>query len=302
MKNNKRAFSLIEISIVILIIGILIAGVTQSSRLVSQARINSARTITESSPVSSVKGLSLWIETASEASFDDSEANDGSTITNWYDINPQVSNKAHFTQATTANKPVYKTKIINSLPAIKFDGAATFMTSANFSNITTGAATVFVVVQLPSALAVQTIINKQSATGTNFSLQTTAAAGEGWQYLDDTAAYGATLATNVQTSSTYILSAVYTSNSALTTNSTATGISFFKDGATAGQLTTAGNSPNTTITGQLTLGAVYDASAPFGGYIGEVIVYDRAIKKEERQAVEEYLGKKWGISMTVAAY
>ena len=59
MKNNRglRAFSLIEISIVLLIIGILVAGVTQSSRLISQSKINSARAMTQSSPVSSIKIL-----------------------------------------------------------------------------------------------------------------------------------------------------------------------------------------------------------------------------------------------------
>ena len=38
-KNKNGAFSLIELSIVILIIGILIAGVTQGSRLVREAKI-----------------------------------------------------------------------------------------------------------------------------------------------------------------------------------------------------------------------------------------------------------------------
>lgn len=47
------AFSLIELSIVVLVIGILIAGFIQGSKLVSKAALNSARTLTESSPVAS---------------------------------------------------------------------------------------------------------------------------------------------------------------------------------------------------------------------------------------------------------
>ncbi|MFM2200490.1 MAG: hypothetical protein RL769_545, partial [Pseudomonadota bacterium] len=49
MKKNHntnprhQAFSLIELSIVILIIGILVAGVTQSSRLVNQIRLSTAQ-------------------------------------------------------------------------------------------------------------------------------------------------------------------------------------------------------------------------------------------------------------------
>lgn len=50
MKNKfNKAFSLIELSIVILIIGILVAGVTSSSRLINQMRLTSARTLTQSS-------------------------------------------------------------------------------------------------------------------------------------------------------------------------------------------------------------------------------------------------------------
>lgn len=48
--NFKKAFSLIELSIVILIIGILVAGVTQSSRLINAMRIQSIRSLTINSP------------------------------------------------------------------------------------------------------------------------------------------------------------------------------------------------------------------------------------------------------------
>ena len=41
-KSNIKAFSLIELSIVILIIGILVAGVTQSSRLFRQITLSTA--------------------------------------------------------------------------------------------------------------------------------------------------------------------------------------------------------------------------------------------------------------------
>ena len=46
-KNLHKAFSLIELSIVVLIIGILIAGITQGSRLVRQSRLVVARSLTQ---------------------------------------------------------------------------------------------------------------------------------------------------------------------------------------------------------------------------------------------------------------
>ena len=128
MKKHK-AFSLIELSIVIVIIGIIIAGVTQGSRLVKQMKLSSARTQTQSSPISSIKNLELWLESTSEKSFDDAETEDGATVTTWYDINPQSSVKNNATQATDANKPIYVSSAINGLPALSGNGTSTVLES-----------------------------------------------------------------------------------------------------------------------------------------------------------------------------
>ena len=57
MNKISRAFSLIELSIVILIIGILVAGVVQSSRLVKKMRLQTAQNLTTISPIPSIKDL-----------------------------------------------------------------------------------------------------------------------------------------------------------------------------------------------------------------------------------------------------
>lgn len=36
----------------------------------------------------------------------------------------------------------------------------------------------------------------------------------------------------------------------------------------------------------------------FNGYIGEIIVFNRVLKTEERKAVEAYLGKKWNVQVS----
>ena len=303
MKNNRdlRAFSLIEISIVVLIIGILVAGVTQSSRLLSQAKISTAKTLTQSSPVSSVKNLVLWIESTSDASFDSAETDDNVTITNWYDINPQASLKSSF--VATA-KPVYAINGINGLPAIKFDGTSTFMTSTNFSNIITGSVTVFAVVKLPATtVAAQPIIGKRVGDVANFQFGNGTSAA-GWQFCDSTCAtkYNAGSNAALSANGSYVASVVYTGTSTTTGSSTSTGVTFFQNGllANASQNTT--TSPSTSVLGSLIIGKDGATSpAYFSGHIGEIIVFDRAIKKEERQAIEVYLGKKWGITMSTAA-
>ena len=60
--NRFTGFSLIELSIVIIIIGILVAGITQGSRIIKEARLKTAKTLTESSPVASIRDLTLWLD------------------------------------------------------------------------------------------------------------------------------------------------------------------------------------------------------------------------------------------------
>ena len=64
MSRSNKAFSLIELSIVILIVGILVAGVTSSSRLIKKMKLITAQNLTNSSPIHSIKGLALWLESS----------------------------------------------------------------------------------------------------------------------------------------------------------------------------------------------------------------------------------------------
>jgi len=109
---SKRAFSLIELSIVVLIIGILISGITAGSRLVRDSKLKSAAQLTKASDVNSISDLVLWLEPTLEnsfavgtaTSFDDavnhnleivkniSKPDDLQQIARWNDINPKISN------------------------------------------------------------------------------------------------------------------------------------------------------------------------------------------------------------------
>jgi prepilin-type N-terminal cleavage/methylation domain-containing protein len=66
MKYKSSGFSLIELSIVILIIGILIAGVTQGSRLVKQSKVKTAKTLTQSSDAIGINDMVLWLDATNE--------------------------------------------------------------------------------------------------------------------------------------------------------------------------------------------------------------------------------------------
>lgn len=50
----------------------------------------------------------------------------------------------------------------------------------------------------------------------------------------------------------------------------------------------------------LTIGAFRNSSEIaryFDGYIGEIIIFERALKDDDRKIVERYLGEKWGIPL-----
>lgn len=302
MKNNRnlRAFSLIEISIVVLIIGILIVGVTQSSRLVAQAKINSAKTLTQSSPASSIDGLVFWIESSSpQESFSNENIEDGDVITIWNDINPQSSIRSNL---TVAGSIVYDSDPgINGIPGIIFDATDDELTASNFASISTGKITVFAVVKLPSTLAAGTIVSKADGTSnTNFELRSTSSGT--WTFLSGSAG---TTYTSTGTAATangvYVVSVVFNNTSAAPSSDTTTGVTFFQNGDGYGQIETTADAAAST--GNLTIGnTTKTTDAFFGGHIGEVIVFDRVLKKEERQSVEEYLGKKWGVKMVTETY
>jgi prepilin-type N-terminal cleavage/methylation domain-containing protein len=114
MSKNQQAFSLIELSIVILIIGILVAGITQSSRLIGQMRIQSAKNLTLNSPVSSIKSIHIWLETTTQNSFSSEQPDDNYLVESWNDINPQSSYKNNALQSNDSQKPFYKKNNISS--------------------------------------------------------------------------------------------------------------------------------------------------------------------------------------------
>ena len=121
--QNRSAFSLIELSIVLIIVGLLIGGIIAGQKMISLARLTSARTLTNSSPVNVIEDLVLWLETTSKKSFDKSEMIDEATVTTWYDINPQSTVKFN---ATGANNPVYLKDKMGGLPGIFCSGTAKF--------------------------------------------------------------------------------------------------------------------------------------------------------------------------------
>ena len=129
----KKAFSLIEISVVIIIIGILIAGISNGIDLYQDYRLTSARNLTKNSVISRIPDLKLWLETTSEKAFKVGTTanisdyknialpNDQQDIGVWQE---DVATKYPQEIASQLNdfKPSYVKNGIGGLPSLYFDG------------------------------------------------------------------------------------------------------------------------------------------------------------------------------------
>ena len=118
--KNQKAFSLMEISMVIFIIGILIAGISTGIDLYNDARISKAQALTKSSKIPRIPDLALWLDSVSPQAFN-KPPSQNEKIANWKDINPFSSNKLEAYQTSEDFKPTYNFNSISGLPALKFN-------------------------------------------------------------------------------------------------------------------------------------------------------------------------------------
>lgn len=293
----KKAFSLIELSVVILIIGILIAGVTQSSRLIKEFKMSSARNLTESSPVNSIKNLVLWLETTSTKSFLESEAEDQSKVSTWNNINPQATSNINFTQSEANNKPIYDDATINDLPAIKFNGTSSYFEKEYLSILNPQELTIFAVVSAASFDHHGAIISSRSF---NSQVRGYVLYFHPSSYAENPNSVNLWLAGTSGWGSQYNpINAEINKPLLVTEVKNATSVSAYNSGTLIGTRIEDNFLVNTE--NNFRIGAGQNEGPPdffLNGHIGELIIFSRALKNEERQEVEKYLGKKWGIKVS----
>lgn len=119
--NFRKAFSITELSVVILVLGILISGIVSSIDIYRDAKITSLRSLTINSITSRIPDIEFWSDTISNKSFDKSIQNN-SLVSNWNNINPHILVKNSALSPSTAKAPKYIENGINNLPSILFDG------------------------------------------------------------------------------------------------------------------------------------------------------------------------------------
>ena len=321
MKKNK-AFSLVELSVVILIIGILIAGVTQSGRLIRQIKLSTARSVTSSSDVASIRDITAWFEATTEGVFTDvnnnTDVENNATVKIWRDVNPQKStgDKPTLTdKGGNGTEPKYISSGINGIPSVYFDGGD-FLASTDVPTIPLISLdktySMFAVFRADlGKAATPSIVTQIGAAGDTHTPQTFAsigfisASGNGNPGFISGPDADASWVKNSKISdqTDYIVGALvdFVTPAPITTAS----VKLYVNSLTSivvGDMATKSTTPpvSTAIAAEkFTIGANVKTttSEKFTGMISEVIIFDRKLKDEEAQSVMKYLRKKYNVNI-----
>ncbi len=286
----KKAFTLTELSIVVLIIGVLITGITQGSGMIKTARLVNARSMTSRSPVLEISGLIAWYEPTLKSSFKDSESIDASRTTEWRDNSPGsiILTKNKLTRSA-GSAVTYEESGINNLPTLLFSGEASAnIALANFYQGSSVQNTAFIVFRplFATGSTAKILLDSSSANSTSsIGIKSTAVNLNAGTSVDTATA---TNSASFANGNDYVVAAYFNSSSS----------QVFVNNATS----RAGNgaiNPNTTNQlGGLTIGTDKSGTNGFNGYISEIIIYNRPLKLQERKDVMSYLSKKYKISVT----
>lgn len=274
-----KAFSLIEMSLVVVIIGLLIFGITKGGNLITSSRLNAAKLLTQRSVVPKIDGLVAWYETSLPTAFPKDEAIDGSQISTWYDNNPDSLEGSKNTLTRTASSSLlYEELGINNLPSLYFVSTANLVLS-DFYQGSDVKNTIFLVIQ-PSSISSSDEIIVDSASGSQTYVSITNSDIN--IYIGSYKSYSTTIASGEN----YII-ASYLSPRVCKT--------YVNDPDTMVDNTTrfCGTNQRT----GLTVGTDMNGSNPYTGFISEVIIYNRGLKDQERTDVMKYLSRKYNINI-----
>jgi len=276
ISKQPRGFSLIELSLVIVIIGVLIIGVLGSKHLVKKARINSAQSITRSSVINGILNNQLWLESSLGELSLGKGLNNGDAIINWLDIS---SNKTAITISAIGDGPTYSNSI-NSIQAVKFsaDSNSHHLQIDNASFLNNTDYTIF-------------ITEKRVATNAsvdNYLLGESCSFGIGYQSGTTIIQTHSESASDDNQASIESLSSYSNKPRILTFTHSGTDGNKIYINATLANEDTSSNA-TTHLSGLTTLAI----GKGFNGEIGEIVIFSRNLKSTERKDVENYLSDKW---------
>lgn len=286
--NNSKAFSLVELSVVAIVVGMLITGVIKGSGLVRSSRIANARSYTAKSIVPEIKNLVAWYETSMIDSFDKGDVVDETQISKWYDINPSSnvgSNKQNILEKTAGSGVIYTINGINDIPSLAFSAGEKISLSDFFQGASVQNTILIVFRPYSSPSSTLQVITDSGSSGSNSSIgikNNAVNLNAGTSSDTQTSTYPASL----EVDNDYVLCVYFNGASS----------QVFLNDATNRIGDSAISAGDNALKG-LTIGSYQNGSSPFSGLISEVIIYNTVLTLQERKDVMNYLAKKYKISV-----
>lgn len=223
-----------------------------------------------------VSGLAAWWDANAASSL----TLDGSgNVSTWADLS---GNSVNATQTTANNRPTPTAGALNGKQVLTFDGSNDGL---SFTGTARTDETLIIVCKVNYVVdaAQQIIGDSASGFGLNITLKSFANSPL-FAYLGGFTAGTTAIRYNYSTGVAFGPSVV----------------SLVRSSAAGGQLLTDGTSRGTCTTSNsfaFSRIGVISTTQNMNGYIAEVCIYSRALSASERQQVERYLGKKWGITV-----
>ena len=255
-------------------------------------KIQSARQLTMSSPVPSISNLNLWLETTLEKSFNENETSNGSSLTRWFDTNPQSTFKNDAFQNTIARSPTYNFN--ESLPLVNFNGnndGQFFNLPDNTIPSGDSAFTIFLTLRLSKDAALRNHDVLVAGLWSNPITLIRLYNNDGVRFTHFTGGGSSTLyspQTSSQTVGNLILfTASYKNTVQRFVSGHVNGVQAFQVNVTDARSTGSGYNM---ISGNPWVNFEY-----FRGDIAEIVIFSKFLNDEERKSVEAYIMKKWSI-------
>jgi len=288
-KSKTTAFSIVEISVVILIISLLLAGILNGTSLIGDASVATAQKLTTNADVNTMENLTLWLETSFVKSL---EGQNGVKIENdvkinkWKDISPlkSTTKRFDFIQITEANKPIYKEDVVDGLPMLYFtaDNSLEFNNPQN-QNLSladlmqNNQITIFAVCMFAKSSNGAKLINFGNVVNFGYNINKISMIFDANNSIESS--------NSLKPETLQMISAVKNINN----------IEFYLNGNIRSTI----SSSDTTIN-DINFGSNFSSAnkitvGNFKGWLGEILVFNTALTSKERQQVEQYLLKKWRI-------
>ena len=292
-KNSKLGFSLLEVSVVLLIIGILLASVSAGKSMIKTSRLTSAKSLTANSPVVAVDGLAIWLETVSDRSFAEDDTYDFTNISGWQNLTNYFSaNNLSFT-----GDPSYRESAINDLPSVNFDGNDSIDINTAIQPIVGTNFAIFIVEKREDNVVIKTIID---STDDDLLIQYSAAN----IIINKNGGVGADIEIP-SVATTNIPSINYISFASSANCAAPAGLNYYRNKGvfvnrttSEDEITADGTHANTDAISSIaaaTLGATTDG---YNGNISEIVIYNQSLTFLELEEILNYLSSKYKIPLT----